>query len=62
MLAYGVIADFMDEYLKIGEVMIIESLKRFVEAVISLFSEEYLRSLNYKHIARLLVKGENRDF
>jgi hypothetical protein len=41
MLAYGVTADFMDEYLKIGEPTALESLKKFVKAVISIFSEEY---------------------
>ncbi|XP_059428578.1 uncharacterized protein LOC132162354 [Corylus avellana] len=35
MLAYGVTTDFVDQYLKIGETTIIESLKRFVKAVIS---------------------------
>jgi hypothetical protein len=39
MFAYVVTADFMDEYLKIGEAAILKSLKRFVQAVISVFSE-----------------------
>jgi hypothetical protein len=62
MLAYGVAADLMDEYLKLGETTVIESLKRFVKAVISVFSEEYLRSPNSQDIARLLADGENRGF
>ncbi|GLT53580.1 hypothetical protein SLA2020_268430 [Shorea laevis] len=62
MLAYGVTADFMDEYLKIGEPTVIESLKKFVKAVISIFSEEYLRSPNNQDIARLLAEGKNRGF
>ena len=37
MLAYGVLADFMDEYLRIGESIAIKSLKNFVEAVVSIF-------------------------
>jgi hypothetical protein len=37
MFAYGVTIDFLDEYLKIGEPTTIESLKRFVKAVISIF-------------------------
>ena len=32
MLAYGVLADFMDEYLRIGESTTIKSLKKFVKA------------------------------
>lgn len=62
MLAYGVTADFMDEYLKIGETTMTKSLKRFVQAVISIFSEEYLRSPNKEDIARLLVEGKKRGF
>jgi len=62
MLAYGVTADFMDEYLKIGETTVTESLKRFVQAVISIFSEEYLRSPNKEDIARLLAEGKQRGF
>ncbi|KAL0012552.1 hypothetical protein SO802_007660 [Lithocarpus litseifolius] len=48
MLAYGVSADFMDEYLRIGVSTAIKSLKKFVKAIVSIFSEEYLRSPNDK--------------
>jgi hypothetical protein len=62
MLTYGVTADFMDEYLKIGETTVVKSLKRFVQAIISIFSEQYLRSPNNEDIARLLAEGKNRGF
>jgi hypothetical protein len=62
MLAYGVTTDFMDEYLKMGEATVLKSLKRFVQAVISVFSEEYLRSPNNEDITRLLAEGKNRGF
>lgn len=62
MLIYGVTADFMDEYLKIGETTVVKSLKRFVQAIISIFSEQYLRSPNNQDIARLLAEGKNRGF
>ncbi|KAF5468264.1 hypothetical protein F2P56_012430 [Juglans regia] len=62
MLAYGVTADFMDEYLKIGETTALRSLKMFVRAVVSIFSEEYLRKPNNDDIARLLAVGEKRGF
>jgi hypothetical protein len=39
ILAYGVTVDFMDEYFNIGEATIIESLKMFVQAVISIFQK-----------------------
>ena len=62
MLAYGVSADFMDEYIRIGENTVIKSLKFFVKVVVSIFSEEYLRSPNNNDIARLLAVGQHRGF
>ncbi|XP_028081098.1 uncharacterized protein LOC114282590 [Camellia sinensis] len=62
MLAYGVAADFMDEYVRIGESTAIESLKYFVKAVVDIFSNEYLRSPNSNDIAKLLAIGESRGF
>ena len=60
MLAYGVAADAMDDYVRIGESTIIESLKRFVAAIVEVFGDEYLRSPNEDDIARLLAIGERR--
>ncbi|XP_028102473.1 uncharacterized protein LOC114301711 [Camellia sinensis] len=62
MLAYGVAADFMDEYVRIGESTAIKSLKYFVKAVVDIFSNEYLRPPNSNDIAKLLVIGESRGF
>ncbi|KAK9225948.1 hypothetical protein WN943_010993 [Citrus x changshan-huyou] len=62
MLAYGVSGDSIDEYVRIGESTAIESLKKFVRAVIESFSNEYLRSPNTNDIARLLAEGEQRGF
>ncbi|XP_050260007.1 uncharacterized protein LOC126705100 [Quercus robur] len=62
MLTYGVAADFMDEYVRIAETTAITSLKKFVVAVVAIFSEEYLRSPNNEDIARLLAHGQNRGF
>ena len=62
MLAYGVAADAVDDYVRIGESTAIESLKRFVRAVVAIFSNEYLRSPNNDDIARLLAMGTNRGF
>ena len=58
MLANGVSGDFIDEYVQIGETTALESLKKFVTAVIDVFSEEYLRKPNNEDIARLLVRGK----
>lgn len=63
MLAYEVAADFMDDqYVRIGESTAIESMKKFVQAMVDIFSKEYLRSLNNEDIARLLVNGERCGF
>ncbi|XP_042939463.1 uncharacterized protein LOC122274491 [Carya illinoinensis] len=62
MLAYGVTRDFMDEYIRIGESTAMESLKKFSETVVTVFSKEYLRSPTANDIARLLAIGEQRGF
>jgi hypothetical protein len=62
MLAYEVLADYVDEYVRIGETTAIESLQRFVSAVVNIFSNEYLRSPNSNDVARLLEVGETRGF
>ena len=58
MLTYGVPADAMDEYVCIGESTAIESLRRFVDVVVDLFEEEYLRYANEADTTRLLALGE----
>ncbi|KAL0013442.1 hypothetical protein SO802_000511 [Lithocarpus litseifolius] len=62
MLTYGVSGDLIDEYAQITETTALESLKKFVTAVIDVFYEEYLRKSNNKGIARLLTHGEHRGF
>ena len=62
MLAYGVIADFLDEYVRIAESTAMMSLKKFVAAVVAIFLEQYLRSPNNEDIARLLAHGQNHGF
>ncbi|KAL0016727.1 hypothetical protein SO802_003796 [Lithocarpus litseifolius] len=47
---------------RIGKTTTLESLKKFVTAVIDVFSEEYLRKPNNEDIARLLAHGERRGF
>ena len=62
MLAYGVSDDLIDEYVRIGETTALESLKKFVTAIIDVFSEEYLRKPNNEDIARLLAHGNAEVF
>ncbi|XP_057723956.1 uncharacterized protein LOC130939906 [Arachis stenosperma] len=62
MLAYGVAADAVDDYVCIGESTTIECLKTFVEGVISVFQDEYLRKPNPNDVQRLLQMAEGRGF
>jgi hypothetical protein len=62
MLAYGMAADAVDEYVRIGESTTIECLKKFCKGIINIFGQEYLRSPNAADIQRLLNKGEQRGF
>jgi len=62
MLTYGVPADATDEYVRIGESTALESLRRFVAAVVEIFEEEYLRHPNEADTARLLALNEKRGF
>ena len=51
ILVYGTPTDSVDEYIRIGESTTIESLRRFVKAVIAIFGDHYLRSPNNNDIA-----------
>ncbi|XVF70001.1 hypothetical protein PTKIN_Ptkin11bG0126500 [Pterospermum kingtungense] len=59
MLAYGCPAYLLDEYVQIGESTAIESLKRFCDAVIGVFEQQYLSTPNEDDISRLLQEGED---
>lgn len=54
MLAYGLPADAIEEYVKTGESTTIESMKRFYRAMIEIFSKRYLRATIANNVARLL--------
>ncbi|XP_062193495.1 uncharacterized protein LOC133896872 [Phragmites australis] len=62
MLAYDAPADSLDECLRLGESTIIESMRRFVRAVVEVFGDEYLRSPNEEDTARLIATNERRGF
>ena len=62
MLAYGMYANSLDEYVRIGETTTIECVKRFCQGVVEIFEPEYLRSLNAPDISRLIRKANQRGF
>ena len=62
MLTYRVPGDATDVYVRIGKSTAIESLRRFVAAVVDLFEDGYLRYPNEADTARLRALGEKKRF
>jgi hypothetical protein len=62
MLAYGSLADIVNEYVRIGESTIIECLERFVRGVNEVFGAECLRRPNNNDVDCLLQMGEAHGF
>ena len=62
VLAYGIPADAVDEYVRIGESTAHEALKHFCTAIQTAFGPYYLHAPNAEDIARLLQVGESRGF
>jgi len=62
ILAYGLPADAVDEYVRIGDSTARQALNHFCQAVIEVFGEQYLRAPNEADVARLLQEGQNRGF
>jgi len=62
LLAYGVAADALDEYIRIGESTALEALRKFAVAVVEIFGQEYMRLPNEEDTARLQAIGANRGF
>ncbi|CAA7016651.1 unnamed protein product [Microthlaspi erraticum] len=62
MLAYGCSADKFDEYLRIAESTVLLCVENFVDAIISLYGDKYLRRPTKDDLKRLLDVGEARGF
>ncbi|XP_018513873.2 uncharacterized protein LOC103865118 [Brassica rapa] len=62
VLAYGTAADAVDEYLRLGETTTRACVEKFVEGIINLFGEEYLRKPTPADLQRLLDNGEYHGF
>ncbi|XP_057734623.1 uncharacterized protein LOC130950085 [Arachis stenosperma] len=62
ILAYGVAADVVDDYVCIGESTTIVFLEKFVEGVISVFEDEYLQKPNSNDVRHLLQIAKGRGF
>ena len=53
VIAYGIPADYTDEYLRIGEDTTTESVRKFAKMVIRLYGDWYLRAPNEQDTKRL---------
>lgn len=62
VLAYGLPIDMVDEYIQIGQTTTRDCLSRFCRAIISCFSERYLRITNQADMASLLSVNADRGF
>ncbi|CAL9001434.1 unnamed protein product [Prunus brigantina] len=62
MLAYGSVADQVDEISRMGKSTVLESLVRFCDAVETLYTRDYLRRPTPRDLQRLLQKAESRGF
>ena len=59
VIAYGVPADYVDEYLRR---FAIESVRRFAKVVIRVFGPEYLRAPNEDDTKKLMATNERRGW
>ncbi|XP_021753753.1 uncharacterized protein LOC110719157 [Chenopodium quinoa] len=62
MLAYGVVLDVVDEYLRIGQTTLRNALQHFCQGVISQFESEYLRKPTDEDLRRILHQNDLRGF
>ena len=62
MLAYGVAADQVDEYLRISESTVRKALTHFTKGIINQFGQHYLRKPTPQDLTRLLAFSEERGF
>jgi hypothetical protein len=62
MLAYGGPANQLDEYFRMGESTILETVNQFTRTIVDIYGATYLRQPNAYDIVRLLHIGEQRGF
>jgi hypothetical protein len=62
MLAYGSIADALDDSYAMAESTVLECVKEFARTVIAVFKEEYLRPPKEAELKRILEENKARGF
>jgi chemotaxis protein CheY-P-specific phosphatase CheC len=58
MLAYGGPADHLNEYIRMGESIILECVNKITRTIVQEYGDIYLREPNEQDIARLLEVAE----
>jgi hypothetical protein len=61
-MAYGILADLVDDNLEMGEIQAIKCVKRFADGMIKVFGLEYFRAPNAQDAAILLEINVTREF
>jgi O-acetyl-ADP-ribose deacetylase (regulator of RNase III) len=59
MLTYGGPADLFDEYIRMGELTMLESVRHFVRYVVEIYGPHYLRSPTAEELDMLFQKAES---
>ena len=62
MLAFDILVDCADEYLKIGASTTLECMKKFALDVMEVFEDDYMRKPNQADVDRLLQFAEAPNF
>jgi len=62
VIAYGVPADYADEYLRISKDTTIKSVRVFPKIIIRVFGPEYLRAPNEDDVKKLMAMNEARGW
>jgi hypothetical protein len=62
VLAYGIPADYIDEYLSIGEDSTMESVRRFSKVMIRIYGQAFLRAPDEQDTVRLMTQNEARNW
>ncbi|CAN0865478.1 Protein ANTAGONIST OF LIKE HETEROCHROMATIN PROTEIN 1 [Linum grandiflorum] len=62
MLASGCTADSLDEYFQLGESTALEILRKFCNAIVQTYGDEYLREPTHHDLEKLLTKATQRGF
>ncbi|XP_048429883.1 uncharacterized protein LOC125472454 [Pyrus x bretschneideri] len=62
MMAYGFLADSMDETHGMSESTCLDTLEQLCDIIFQVYKEEYLREPNQEDLNRVLCKAEDRGF